>query len=74
VPDGVVETLLAERCQRILINIPQETRLASIAIYNEVEALNYDTAGLYALILVGISFLMLLIFYYLNRKPGTLFS
>jgi len=55
-------------------NIPQETRLASIAIYNEVEALNYDTAGLYALILVGISFLMLLIFYYLNRKPGTLFS
>ena len=34
-------------------NIPGETRLASIAIYNEVEALNYDTAGLYALILVA---------------------
>ena len=49
-------------------NIPGETRLASIAIYNEVEALNYDTAGIYALILVGISFFILLVFYYLNRK------
>jgi molybdate transport system permease protein len=49
-------------------NIPGETRLASIAIYNEVEALNYDTAGLYALVLVAISFAILLIFYYLNRK------
>jgi len=54
-------------------NIPGQTRLASIAIYNEVEALNYDTAGLYALILVLVSFLILLIFYYLNRKPVKIF-
>jgi len=54
-------------------NIPGETRLASIAIYNEVEALNYDTAGLYALILVAISFSILLVFYYLNRKPLKIF-
>ncbi len=54
-------------------NIPGETRLASIAIYNEVEALNYDTAGLYALILVLISFFILLVFYYLNRKPLKIF-
>jgi len=54
-------------------NIPGETRLASIAIYNEVEALNYDTAGLYALVLVGISFVILLMFYYLNRKPLKIF-
>ena len=54
-------------------NIPGETRLASIAIYNEVEALNYDTAGFYALILVGISFSILLIFYYLNRKTLKIF-
>src|SRR5271154_3102325 len=40
-------------------NIPEQTRLASIAIYNEVEALNYDTAGLYALILVAIFFSIL---------------
>jgi molybdate transport system permease protein len=54
-------------------NIPGETRLASIAIYNEVEALNYDTAGLYALVLVVISFSILLIFYYLNRKTLKIF-
>jgi len=54
-------------------NIPGETRLASIAIYDEVEALNYDTAGLYALVLVGISFCILLTFYYLNRKTVKIF-
>lgn len=54
-------------------NIPGETRLASIAIYNEVEALNYDTAGLYALVLVAISFSTLLVFYYLNRKALRIF-
>jgi len=54
-------------------NIPGETRLASIAIYDQVEALNYETAGLYALILVLISFFTLLVFYYLNRKPLKIF-
>jgi len=54
-------------------NIPGETRLASIAIYNEVEALNYNTAGIYALILVAISFSILLVFYYLNRKHLRIF-
>lgn len=54
-------------------NIPGETRLASIAIYNEVEALNYHTAGLYALVLVLVSFFILLVFYYLNRKPLKIF-
>ena len=54
-------------------NIPGETRLASIAIYDQVEALNYDTAGLYALVLVGISFCILLVFYYLNRKAERIF-
>src|SRR5580704_368850 len=53
-------------------DIPGQTRLASIAIYNEVEALNYNTAGLYALVLVGISFCILLVFYYLNRKTVNL--
>jgi molybdate transport system permease protein len=54
-------------------NIPGETRLASIAIYDQVEALNYDTAGLYALMLVLVSFIILLVFYYLNRKPLKIF-
>lgn len=48
-------------------NIPDQTQVASIALYNEVEALNYHTANLYALALVGISFFTLLVFYYLNR-------
>jgi len=54
-------------------NIPGQTRLASIAIYNEVEALNYSTAGLFSLILVLISFSVLFVFYYLNRKSPGLF-
>lgn len=54
-------------------NIQGETRVASIAIYNEVEALNYDTAGLYALVLVLLSFSILLVFYYLNRKTLKVF-
>ncbi len=50
-------------------NIPGETRVASIAIFSEVEALNYDTAGFYSLILVVLSFLILFIFYCFHRKP-----
>jgi len=49
-------------------NIPGETRLASIAIYDEVEALNYDLANQYALTLFAISFAILLIVYMVNRK------
>ncbi|RMG26528.1 MAG: molybdate ABC transporter permease subunit [Bacteroidetes bacterium] len=41
-------------------NIPGKTRVASIAIYHEVEALNYATADVYAAILLGFSFLVLL--------------
>ena len=49
-------------------NIPGETRLASIAIYDEVEALNYDLANQYALTLFLISFSILLLVYIINRK------
>lgn len=44
-------------------NIPGRTRVASIAIYNEVEALNYGTANKYSLILLAVTFLILLIVY-----------
>lgn len=54
-------------------NIPNQTRVASISIFSEVEALNYDTAGFYSLILVGISFTILFLFYFLNRKSIKLF-
>lgn len=49
-------------------NIPDETRVASIAIYDEVEALNYSTANYYALILFMISFTILLSVHYFNKK------
>ena len=48
--------------------IPGETKVASIAIYEEVEALNYDKANLYALILFVITFSVLILVYTLNRK------
>ncbi|MEK7434499.1 MAG: molybdate ABC transporter permease subunit [Cyanobacteriota bacterium] len=49
-------------------NIPNETRVVSLAIYDEVEALNYSTANQYALILFAISFSILLLVYTINKK------
>ncbi|WP_286335970.1 molybdate ABC transporter permease subunit [Hydrogenimonas cancrithermarum] len=49
-------------------NIPGETRVASIAIYDEVEALNYDIANHYALILFAVTFSILLVVYLVNRS------
>lgn len=46
----------------------EETRVASIAIYDEVNKLNYDTANLYSAILLGFSFLVLLVVYAVNRS------
>ncbi|MCM1982380.1 molybdate ABC transporter permease subunit [Lyngbya confervoides] len=47
-------------------NIPGQTQVASIAIYEEVEALNYSAAHVYALILVTLSFSILVIVYGIN--------
>ena len=41
-------------------NIPGHTQVASIALYHEVETLNYSAAHLYAAVLVGFSFVVLL--------------
>ncbi|MGA7838445.1 MAG: ABC transporter permease subunit, partial [Ignavibacteriaceae bacterium] len=49
-------------------NIPGKTRVASLAIYDEVEALNYHSANLYALVLFVITFSILLTVYIFNRK------
>jgi len=49
-------------------NIPDETRVASIAIYDEVESLNYALAHQYALTLFIITFAILLLVYTLNKK------
>lgn len=48
-------------------NIPGETRVASIAIYDEVESLNYGTANAYSLILLAITFSILLLVFLYNQ-------
>ena len=52
-------------------NIPRETRLVSIALYDEVEAMNYEKANLYAMILLLFAFLTLLIVYVVNSRSRT---
>jgi molybdate transport system permease protein len=47
-------------------NLSGRTRVASIAIYDEVEAMNYSVANTYSMILFGITFLILLIVYLIN--------
>ena len=49
-------------------NIAGETKLASIAIYDEVEALNYDLANQYAFTLFIFFFVILLFVYMINKK------
>lgn len=48
--------------------IPDVTRVASIAVYDEVEALNYGAANFYAAILLGFSFAVLLLLFGVNRR------
>ncbi len=54
-------------------NIPDETRVASIAIYDEVERLNYGMANAYSLFLFAVCFAILLIVYSLNSGKIKLF-
>ena len=47
-------------------SIPGKTKVASIAIYEEVEALNYASANFYSGILLAITFAILLLVYLVN--------
>jgi len=49
-------------------NIPGVTKVASVAIYNEVEALNYPAANAYAMVLFAITFAILLLVYSINNR------
>lgn len=49
-------------------NIAGETKVASIAIYDEVESLNYSLANQYAFTLFAISFVILLFVYAINKS------
>lgn len=54
-------------------NIPGETRVASIAIYDEVQALNYHAANQYSFILFIVSLLILTVIYSINGKKKIFF-
>jgi molybdate transport system permease protein len=49
-------------------NIPGVTKVASIAIYDEVEGLNYAAANFYAFVLFAVTFAILLTVYMVNKK------
>lgn len=54
-------------------NMPGETRVASIAIYDEVQILNYDVANRYSLVLFLISLVILTVIYSINGKKKIFF-
>ena len=51
-------------------SIPEETKVASVAIYEMVEVMDYTGAHIYSAIMVVISFLVLLSVYIFNAKQG----
>lgn len=52
-------------------NMPGSTRVASIAIYDEVQSLNFTTANHYAFVLFAVSFILLAIIYTTNKQQDT---
>jgi molybdate transport system permease protein len=48
-------------------NIPHETKVASVAIYEMVEVMDYTSAHIYSAIMIAISFIVLLSVYLFNR-------
>jgi len=51
-------------------SIPGETKVASVAIYDMVEIMDYKTANIYSAIMVVISFLVLLSVYVFNNNQS----
>jgi molybdate transport system permease protein len=49
-------------------NIPKETRVISVAIFDEVEAMNYHHANVYSAILLVFSFVVLVGVYWVNQR------
>ena len=49
-------------------NIPGETKVASVAIYEFVEIMDYKSAHIYSAIMILISFIVLLLVYFFNRR------
>jgi molybdate transport system permease protein len=55
-------------------SIPDETKVASVAIYEMVEIMDYTSAHIYSAIMVIISFLVLLSVYMFNSKQNKKFG
>jgi len=55
-------------------SIPGETKVASVAIYEYVEIMDYESAHLYSAIMVFMSFVVLLSVYLFNHKQNKKFS
>ena len=55
-------------------SIPGETKVASVAIYEMVEIMDYTSAHIYSAIMVVISFLVLLSVYMFNSKQNKKFG
>jgi molybdate transport system permease protein len=55
-------------------SIPDETKVASVAIYEFVEIMDYSTAHIYSIIMIIISFLVLLSVYIFNQKNNKKFG
>ncbi len=51
-------------------SIPNQTKTASVAVYELVEIMDYTSAHLYSGIMVLISFLVLLLVYVFNRNQN----
>ena len=51
-------------------SIPGSTKVASVAIYEYVESMQYREAALLSLMLVGMSYAMLLVINFLNRRTA----
>jgi molybdate transport system permease protein len=47
-------------------SIPGQTRVASVAIYDEVQSIHYSLANQYAIVLLAFSFIILLLVYFVN--------
>jgi molybdate transport system permease protein len=55
-------------------SIPGETKVASVAIYEMVETMDYTAAHIYSALMVGISFIVLLSVYIFNARQNRRFG
>jgi len=55
-------------------SIPGETKVASVAIYEMVEIMDYEAAHIYSAIMLGLSFIILLSVYIFNARQNRRFG